>query len=189
MVRTSRKKMSLRANLRAPAADDLHDPGKMPPVSGRSRLQYDGARIKKSHRSNLLGVANALAVILVLGALLFVFAGWPIMTEYRSDPDRYNQGTNNTGQVPTLNLGGSYSGLIDSDTPDTARTVVGIDGDEYHLVFSDEFEGMLSCTETARATAHHQFPEEGRTFGPGDDPYWYVISPWRYDPEDSLVEG
>lgn len=78
------------------------------------------------------------------------------MTEYRSDPDRYNQGTNRTGQVPTLNLEGSYSGLIDADTPDSVKTVVGIDGDEYHLVFSDEFEGMLASTNGGSAAAHDQ---------------------------------
>ena len=46
------------------------------------------------------------------------------------------------------------TGLIDSDTPSSAYTRTGTDGQTYNLVFSDEFEN------------------DGRTFWPGDDPYW-----------------
>ena len=42
--------------------------------------------------------------------------------------------------------------LIDVATPDSAKTRTGFDGQEYDLVFSDEFE------------------VDGRTFYPGDDP-------------------
>lgn len=45
-------------------------------------------------------------------------------------------------------------GLIDPDTPMENRTRVGTDGHLYELVFSDEFN------------------EDGRTFWPGDDPYF-----------------
>ena len=61
---------------------------------------------------------------------------------------------NSTGQVPVIE---GYRGLIDKDTPANVLTRTGFDGEEYTLVFSDEFE------------------QEGRTFWPGDDPYWTAI--------------
>jgi len=46
-------------------------------------------------------------------------------------------------------------GLIDVDTPSSAHTYTSFaDSSEWQLVFSDEFN------------------QEGRTFWPGDDPYW-----------------
>ena len=50
--------------------------------------------------------------------------------------------------------------LIDPDTPDAAKTRTGFDSQEYELVFSDEFN------------------VEGRTFYPGDDPYWEAVDIW-----------
>lgn len=50
--------------------------------------------------------------------------------------------------------------LIDKDTPDSAKKRTGFDGEEYELVFSDEFE------------------TDGRTFWPGDDPYWEAVNLW-----------
>ena len=47
--------------------------------------------------------------------------------------------------------------LVDPDTPDSAKTRTGFDGEEYELVFSDEFN------------------VDGRTFYPGDDPYWEAV--------------
>lgn len=137
-------------------------------------MVYDGNKTQPSHNLSFLGVLNALAVFLIVAALLFVFAGWPLMSHFSEDPNRYNQGTNTTGQVPTLNLG-SYGGMIDDDTPQSARTIRGMDGDEYHLVFSDEFErGLRLMLLKHGPGAEGVFTEEGRTFGPGDDPYWCV---------------
>lgn len=49
-------------------------------------------------------------------------------------------------------------GLIDLDTPEDAYTFTSWrDGSEWQLVFSDEFE------------------TDGRTFYPGDDPYWEAV--------------
>ena len=49
-------------------------------------------------------------------------------------------------------------GLIDLDTPKDAYTHTSFrDGEELQLVFSDEFN------------------KEGRTFYPGDDPYWEAV--------------
>lgn len=61
-------------------------------------------------------------------------------------------GINASGQVPEIP--GNF-GLIDRDTPESAYNHVSIeDGSDWDLVFSDEFT------------------TEGRTFYPGDDPYW-----------------
>ncbi|KAG0141546.1 hypothetical protein CROQUDRAFT_685224 [Cronartium quercuum f. sp. fusiforme G11] len=59
-------------------------------------------------------------------------------------------------------------GLIDPDTPKNARTRRGFDGDEYELVFSDEFN------------------LDGRTFWPGDDPF--CDQEW-YDPDAAITRG
>ena len=57
--------------------------------------------------------------------------------------------TNSTGQVPKIP---GLPTLIDDATPREAYKRTGLDGDEYKLVFSDEFN------------------HDGRTFWPGDDP-------------------
>ena len=69
--------------------------------------------------------------------------------------------------------------LIDIATPDSAKTRTGFDGQEYDLVFSDEFE------------------VDGRTFYPGDDPYWEAVDLWYgatndqewYDPSQVTTKG
>lgn len=49
-------------------------------------------------------------------------------------------------------------GLIDADTPKSEFTIKSTkDGSTMELVFSDEFN------------------KEGRTFYPGDDPYWEAV--------------
>jgi beta-glucanase (GH16 family) len=49
-------------------------------------------------------------------------------------------------------------GLVDLETPKSAYTMQSFtDGSEYQLVFSDEFN------------------TDGRTFYPGDDPYWEAV--------------
>jgi beta-glucanase (GH16 family) len=55
-------------------------------------------------------------------------------------------------QIPSIP---NNFGLIDVQTPSSAHSIQSFaDGSEWQLVFSDEFE------------------TEGRTFWPGDDPYW-----------------
>jgi hypothetical protein len=55
---------------------------------------------------------------------------------------------------------------IDRDTPKEAQSRVGFDGNEYELVFSDEFN------------------QDGRTFYPGDDPFWEASELWYGQTED-----
>ena len=59
-----------------------------------------------------------------------------------------------SGQIADI---GNF-GLIDKDTPDAVKTITSLyDGSELELVFSDEFN------------------QDGRTFYPGDDPYWEAV--------------
>lgn len=64
-------------------------------------------------------------------------------------------GINASGQVP--DIPGNW-GLVDKDTPAEVRTKADyINGKTYQLIFSDEFN------------------VDGRTFYPGDDPYWEAV--------------
>jgi len=65
-------------------------------------------------------------------------------------------GINATGQVPAFP---NNFGLIDKDTPRDAYTKKSYNnGNELVLVFSDEFN------------------VDGRTFYPGDDPFWEAVN-------------
>jgi hypothetical protein len=65
-------------------------------------------------------------------------------------------GINGSGQIPSMP---GKLGLIDIKTPQTAYSMPSyMDGTEMQLVFSDEFE------------------VDGRTFYPGDDPYWEAVN-------------
>jgi hypothetical protein len=83
--------------------------------------------------------------------------GYPVITFY--DPDylpKLRGNTNATGQVPQII--GNF-GLIDQDTPKSAYTIASrADGHTpLQLIFSDEFN------------------KDGRSFYPGDDPYWEAV--------------
>ncbi|CCF52658.1 hypothetical protein NDA11_001165 [Ustilago hordei] len=108
------------------------------------------------------GVINLLALFFLSSSILMLFAGYPILHSflYKNGDAKAKSffnlgGTNGSGQVPLLP--GLFS-LIDSDTPGSAHEWKNpIDGSGYHLVFSDEFE------------------QDGRTFWPGDDPFWEAV--------------
>jgi len=57
-------------------------------------------------------------------------------------------------------LKGIRKGLIDPDTPQSAMTRKDVNGKTQTLAFSDEFN------------------DEGRTFYPGDDPFWLGMDFW-----------
>lgn len=89
-------------------------------------------------------------------------AGYPIIAHFRTArPNKlgaYNiGGTNASGQVPSIP--GNH-GLIDEDTPQSAYHTVSWNDNKTSmtLVFSDEFN------------------TPGRTFWPGDDPYWEAVN-------------
>lgn len=112
--------------------------------------------------ASMRGWANAGMLLVLLGALVGIFAVYPAVSFYTKN--RNSDGVNTAG----YNLGGvNASGqfpeipglprLIDPDTPESAMRKTGYDGNEWVLVFSDEFN------------------VEGRTFYEGDDPFWTAM--------------
>ncbi|KAH9944283.1 glycoside hydrolase family 16 protein [Epithele typhae] len=134
-----------------PEQDDfLHNPDPR-----RDRKSDKGGHIFTSR-----GLAN-LGCMLILGAgMLTLFAGYPLISYFTRTPQStlggFNLGgTNATGQVPSMP--GNW-GLVDLETPEDARTYLDvITNKEWQLVFSDEFN------------------IDGRTFYPGEDPYWEAV--------------
>ncbi|KAF7306776.1 Beta-glucan synthesis-associated protein [Mycena indigotica] len=125
----------------------------------------DPRRDRKNDRDHdvftLRGVSN-LGCLLILGVgLVTLFAGYPLISHFQSHPlsffGGFNVGgTNATGQVPSMT--GNF-GLIDVATPKEFHTINSYHSpnEQLQLVFSDEFE------------------VEGRSFYPGDDPYWEAV--------------
>ena len=103
---------------------------------------------------SLRGWVNIGTLVVLMLAILVLFIGYPIFTHFHDKKPKvpgFNLGgINATGQIPKLN----FKTLVDPVTPAEAMSRVGTDGRTYNLVFSDEFE------------------TDGRTFYPGDDPYW-----------------
>ncbi|KDN41086.1 hypothetical protein RSAG8_07640, partial [Rhizoctonia solani AG-8 WAC10335] len=132
------------------ADDDLHNPDPKRDCGHDSGGTFCTAR----------GVANLGCLAILLVGLIGLFAGYPMLAHFLDKPmsnlGGYNLGgINATGQVPELP--GNY-GLIDRDTPPEAYTHTSFeDGSEWDLVFSDEFN------------------TDGRSFYPGDDPYWEAV--------------
>lgn len=88
----------------------------------------------------------------------------PLSQMPKSGPQPQAWATVNNETYPLMQ--NMRSGLIDPDTPDSAKTRNGVNGDEYVLVFSDEFN------------------EKNRTFYPGDDPYWFGGDFWYAATQD-----
>ncbi|KAF8322566.1 glycoside hydrolase family 16 protein [Clavulina sp. PMI_390] len=112
--------------------------------------------------SNWRGFFNVLVLILILLALVALFAGYPIIS-WATRHATTSMYVNGTGQVPDL-IG--LPSLIDPDTPKEVYTRTGFDGKEYELVFSDEFN------------------KDGRSFFPGDDPFWEGVNLWYGSTQD-----
>ncbi|KAF9012973.1 glycoside hydrolase family 16 protein [Hymenopellis radicata] len=134
-----------------PEPDDyLHNPDPR-----RDRKNDAGGSVFTSR-----GLMN-LGCLMILGmGLVTLFAGFPIASYITqtmlSTQGGFNLGgINATGQVPEIP--GNF-GLIDIDTPEDARTKLSWEtGEEMQLIFSDEFN------------------VDGRSFYPGDDPYWEAV--------------
>ncbi|PLW30291.1 hypothetical protein PCANC_14021 [Puccinia coronata f. sp. avenae] len=161
-------------------ADEMHAFEKKTPRFGASRYisENTGTFTFWSAR----GWANFCAMTILIGGLVMLFAGWPILSYFRehtfSDLLAGPNGKNLGGyrRAPTIP---SFRELIDPDTPRSAKSRVGADGEEYELVFSDEFN------------------VDGRTFWKGDDPFWEAADQhyWPtgdrewYDPDGARTEG
>ncbi|KAF9443326.1 glycoside hydrolase family 16 protein [Macrolepiota fuliginosa MF-IS2] len=124
--------------------DSLHNPGGSPNDS-------EGKQFAFSRR----GVANLGCLAMLSACFLSLFIGYPIgmyaSSRWPTSPGFNIGGINSTGQVPSM---GNF-GLIDHETPKDVFVKQSYrDGSDWILVFSDEFN------------------TDGRTFYPGDDPYW-----------------
>ncbi|KAG8884997.1 hypothetical protein FRB97_002504 [Tulasnella sp. 331] len=130
--------------------DHLHNPDPR-----RDRKNDEGGTIFTSR-----GIANLGCLAILACGLVTLFAGYPIITYFSSHPlptlgSLNLGGINKTGQVPSMT--GNWA-LIDKDTPQSAYTINSFyDNSEMDLVFSDEFN------------------VDGRSFYPGDDPYWEAV--------------
>ncbi|KAH7351064.1 glycoside hydrolase family 16 protein [Rhexocercosporidium sp. MPI-PUGE-AT-0058] len=144
--------------------DYLHNPG--PDDNKRDKCDIWTKR----------GITNVGGLLIVTLGLLVLFIGYPVLTFARqvvgvptstckSDPDCLSD------KFPLLK--NQRIGLIDPDTPDSAKTVTSNDGKKLKLTFSDEFN------------------TDGRTFYDGDDPYFQGVDIWYgvtqdlewYDPD------
>ncbi|GAA5943225.1 uncharacterized protein JCM15063_005298 [Sporobolomyces koalae] len=108
-------------------------------------------------RFSWMALVNTVSLVVVVVVIVGLFAGWPIYRFVIKGGFPMSQTvmlSNSTGQVPMIP---GLPGLIDKDTPQEAYTRTGFDGETYNLVFSDEFE------------------QDGRTFWPGDDPFWEAV--------------
>ncbi|KAF4573075.1 hypothetical protein EYR36_007585 [Pleurotus pulmonarius] len=153
--------------------DDLHNPDPR-----RDRMHDAGGHVFTSR-----GLANLGCIMVLCVGLLALFAGYPIVSHFTASPlstmGGFNiGGINASGQIPDMP---GNRGLIDLETPRDAYNKVSYNDPsaEYQLVFSDEFN------------------TEGRSFYPGDDPYWEAVDLhyWQtnnmewYDPEAVTTKG
>ncbi|RDX53906.1 glycoside hydrolase family 16 protein [Polyporus arcularius HHB13444] len=128
------------------------------------------------------GITNIGTLLVIIAGILTLFVGYPVVTAVTRKPlstfGAFNLGgINASGQVPDIP---GHRGLIDIDTPQSARRKKAWNtGEDLELVFSDEFN------------------VDGRTFYPGDDPYWEAVDlhywatnnlEW-YDPAAITTEG
>ncbi|KAJ7445868.1 beta-glucan synthesis-associated [Mycena latifolia] len=101
------------------------------------------------------GLQNVGCIVVLLLCIVGLFLGYPVTNAFINPVKVSDLHVNFTGQVPVI---GNW-GLIDLDTPKELYNIRG-----YHdpsqtlqLIFSDEFE------------------MDGRSFYPGDDPYWEAV--------------
>ncbi|CAL1695574.1 unnamed protein product [Somion occarium] len=127
------------------------------------------------------GLTNV-GCLAVLALGLVGFAGYPIATYFTKTRQAtfggFNLGgINASGQIPAM---AGNSGLVDLDTPSDVYTKRDyVNGKEWQLIWSDEFN------------------VDGRSFYPGDDPYWEAVDLhyWQtnnmewYDPAAITTKG
>lgn len=149
----------------------------------------DDIKYKTKFKDHFLreNIVSTFGLFFMLVGLSFVFLGLPILSvlgviDYNSvyetpldQMSNYPQpepwATVNDRKYPLLQ--NMRRGLIDPDTPQSAMEKTGEFGDEYELVFSDEFN------------------DNNRTFYEGDDPYFFAPDIWYgatrdlewYDPD------
>ncbi|KAI0348522.1 beta-glucan synthesis-associated [Trametopsis cervina] len=130
--------------------DELHNPDPR-----RDRKNDKGGTIFTAR-----GISNLGCLAILFLGITMLFAGYPLLSHFLKHPPSsfggFNiGGTNASGQIAAMP--GNFA-LIDRDTPQSAYTKPDpVFGKKWELVFSDEFN------------------VDGRTFYPGDDPYWEAV--------------
>ena len=136
-----------------PSADDQDDADEVDSLHAVESID------KPVSLLNPRSISNIGVLVLLIGLLLGLFIALPVIVYVQnSNRSVFLDETSNTVNNPQ----GAFhvSTPIDADTPHAAKTRVGFDGQTYNLVFSDEFN------------------LDGRTFNPGDDPYWEAADIW-----------
>ena len=119
---------------------------------------------KHSYAPSWRGIINVLTLLVITLALIMLFAGYPILANIKSTYDKMDpyHGARK-GKIPQV----AHRPLIDVETPADAKTFTSpTTNRNYDLVFSDEFN------------------TPGRTFWPGDDPYWEALDAWYRGTQD-----
>ncbi|KAH4052583.1 hypothetical protein HBI81_134600 [Parastagonospora nodorum] len=157
--------------------DEMHMPREDDDIKYKAKL---------SDHFNRDSIASTIGLAIMIVGLLFIFIALPVMSftgaiEYNSSWGKPFWAANiykaeawaHVNDVKYPFIQNIRTGLIDPDTPKSAMKRKGEYGDEYELVFSDEFN------------------VENRTFYEGDDPYFYAGNFWYgatqdlewYDPD------
>ncbi|OJJ47090.1 hypothetical protein ASPZODRAFT_15773 [Penicilliopsis zonata CBS 506.65] len=120
---------------------------------------------------NRRGIINVGGLSILTLGILCLFIGYPVISFVQS-LEKTTTTTCTAGDTLCLDVGkrsllkNLRTGLIDPDTPDSAKTKTAHDGKEWKLVFSDEFN-----------TA-------GRSFYSDDDAYFQAVDLWYGVTED-----
>ncbi|KAK3066288.1 beta-glucan synthesis-associated protein [Teratosphaeriaceae sp. CCFEE 6253] len=160
--------------------DDLHMPQWDDDVKLKPKLRDHFTRDNiVSTVGMLFMLLGLLCIFVILPAVSYTTAGLLDYT-FETPINQMPKAANDQPQPWAIVNGHAYplmtnlrTGLIDPDTPSSAKTKSGVGRDDYVLVFSDEFN------------------EKNRTFYPGDDPYWFAGDFWYgatkdmewYDPD------
>jgi len=116
---------------------------------------------------NPRSISNLGVLILLIGCLLALFIALPVVTYVHNATQSIFADETSVNTINNLEGALHVTSLVDPDTPQSAKTRVGFDGLPYNLVFSDEFN------------------LDGRTFYPGDDPFWEAVDLWYTQTNDT----
>jgi beta-glucan synthesis-associated protein KRE6 len=138
-----------------PSADDQDD------ADEEDSLHAVESVDKPASLLNPRSVSNIGVLILLVGCLLGLFIALPVVTYVQNSSHSIFVDETSGGNTINTPQGALHvSSIVDPDTPNSAKSRVGFDGQTYNLVFSDEFN------------------LDNRTFNPGDDPYWEAVNLW-----------
>ncbi|KAF9516003.1 glycoside hydrolase family 16 protein [Hydnum rufescens UP504] len=150
---------------------DLHSPHSLyglydrldGPAEADDLIHEPGTQSTQAEGTSWRVVLNLAVLSTLIVGIVALFAGYPIIYHYTRNNAWERAHINGTGQIPAL-LG--MPTLVDPATPSEFLTRTGFDGQPYELVFSDEFE------------------TPGRSFYPGDDPFWEAVDLWYKSTQD-----